>query len=72
MATIKYENIPQEAKEAIVPMLHHIRSTLSYFASRAVDDFDNVIGILAAAIAAEYDYSIEEIKESIDEQFENF
>lgn len=48
-----------------------ILDTLSCFASRAVDDFDNVIGILSAAIAKEYDYFPEEIKESIDEQFEN-
>lgn len=69
--TVKYEELPQSAKDAITPMLLHIRSTLSCFASRAVDDFDNVIGILSAAIAKDYDYSPEEIKESIDEQFEN-
>ena len=69
--TVKYEELPQPAKDATATMLRHIRSTLSCFASRAVDDFDNVIGILSAAIADYYGYSSEEIKESIDEQFEN-
>lgn len=69
--SVKYKDLPQPAKDAITPMLLHIRSTLSCFASRAVDDFDNVIGILAAAIVSEYDYSSEDIKDSIDEQFEN-
>lgn len=69
--SVKYKDLPQPAKDAIAPMLLHIRSTLSCFASRAIDDFDDVIGILSAAIVNEYDYSSEDIKDSIDEQFEN-
>lgn len=57
-------------KTLILSQLKCIRDTVSVCVGRSIDDYDDVIGLLAKLVSDAFGYDIEEIKCSIDEQFE--
>ena len=57
-------------KSLILNQLKCIKDTVSVCVGHSIDDYDDVIGLLARLVSDAFGYDIEEIKCSIDEQFE--
>ena len=57
-------------KSLILNQLKCIKDTVSVCVGRSIDDYDDTIGLLARLVSDAFGYDIEEIKCSIDEQFE--
>lgn len=57
-------------KFLILDQLKCIKDTVSVCVGHSIDDYDDVIGLLARLVSDTFGYDIEEIKCSIDEQFE--
>jgi hypothetical protein len=67
---IKSNELNAVQKSLILNQLKCIKDTVSVCVSRSIDDYDDVIGLLARLVSDELGYGVEEIKCSIDEQFE--
>jgi hypothetical protein len=59
-----------EQKTLILDQLKCIKDTVSVCVGHSIDDYDDMIGLLAKLVSDKFGYVIEEIKCSIDEQFE--
>lgn len=50
--------------------LYSLKNTIGLCAGRAVDDYDDLIGLLTKIVSKTYGYTKEELIDSINEQFE--
>lgn len=69
MRQISNELSPEQ-KTLILDQLKCIKDTVSVCVGHSIDDYDDVIGLLAKLVSDKFGYVIEGIKCSIDEQFE--
>ena len=67
---IKSNELNAVQKSLILNQLKCIKDTASVCVGRSIDDYDDVIGLLARLVSDAFGYDIGEIKCSIDEQFE--
>lgn len=63
------DELSSSQKTLILNQLKCIRDTVSVCVGRSIDDYDDVIGLLAKLVSDAVGYNIEEIKCSIEDQW---